>query len=202
MNLLLKQKAFLIEIISILILFIGIALDHWSVSTTLFYFNFELALLLLLAVITSFASYNKSQPGPILFGGMIVLLGTLGSSYWLTVKIGDYIPITDRSQNNFEVFMSERFANLWPLLILVVLASTIKLVKLSKDKKEVFLIESLFLRVFSLILITLIGGYIITHFPQPNTRIIIALIMITVRIALEFYLYRSVLNWNPRKNEN
>ncbi|MFT4602739.1 MAG: hypothetical protein ACI857_002926 [Arenicella sp.] len=197
---LLKQKAFILEMISIFLLFLGVALNYWNVTSTLFFFNCEMALLILLAIINSFGHSSKSQPGPMLFGGLIILLGTLAATYLISVSIGEYIPTSNRSENNFNIFTSQQLLNLWPILTILIVSSIFRLLQLGKKEKEGHLISKLFFTIFSLLFISIIGGWAISKI-HSNYQLVMAFILIIVRLGLELYVYRSVFNWKTTKQK-
>ena len=178
----------IVQIITNLILVVGCLMGYWNFSATMFVFMFEIVALIFIGFIYLLMPSTKGQPGPLLFGGGLIITICLLTTWLIAHNIGEVDPYKDSSYSDFfTIYFQEVSMEVWPLYIVAFIGVLIQFFKHPKWSKNDGIQVMFFRRIFSLFGIIILS---ITsmYFLNIYNHLIILVCIIVAKTLVDLWL--------------
>ena len=183
-----KSKLFWLELLSGILLITGIAIGFFGISSAVFYLIGDIALLIVITFFYSWIPSSNVQPGPLLFGGgLIVLVSLLGA--YVIAESSHEIVNENGEKIKYLTFLSETYLNLIPVLIIGGISVIIRIVKTPKKyRDDHFQVE--FLKRIGVVFVLFCAGWILMYF-LGESALTISIALVIARILLLWLFFEK-----------
>lgn len=186
------KKSFYVELLLLALLFLGSLFDYLNVTTTLFYFSIEVFVFSSIAAIFYLTNKPKGRALSVFLAGLFMT--GFASTYilFLAEISGDIYTFGLTAEVTISDFMIKMASITWPMIILRFLFVFFRTRSLeAKEKEENFILE-LIRSVFTIIIICIVSFILLFGLESTSTEWIVFAIIGT-KLAVELFMYRSVL---------
>lgn len=194
------KRRFLFNVLSYIILALGVTLGYWGISTTLFYFVIEAS------ISRGIAAYWFKQRGRKRIGikgalsrGIGVGLITLNFVFILTTLAGESHFSKDPDQSPRLDFFISMLVLTWPLIVYKTITTYLLLKDADKVQIEKTAWEEAIHSIMS-IFIAFVLTLIFLRLIDINHKLVIICTLIIGRILFDVYLFRTVLGLKIKKS--